>query len=135
MPDYTDIADLTARSPLGVHLDWRTVTISEDHAVLTMPFRPHNVTVGNVVHGGAIAALADAAATAACWATRARTPESRGTTIALNINYLRAAAGCDLTAVAHVVRRGKSICVADVSVEDGDANQVARVTATYKLDH
>lgn len=135
MTDYTDIADLTAASPLGNHLGWHAVAIDQDYSVIAMPFKEHNVTIGNIVHGGAIAALADAAATAACWATPERTDASRGTTIALNMNYLHAAAGSTLTATAKVIQRGKSICVADVDVSDDNDVSVARGTATYKLTH
>lgn len=135
MTDYTDISDLTADSPLGNHMGWQCVTIEQDVSIITMPFKQHNVTIGNIVHGGAIAALADAAATAACWATPERTDASRGTTIALNINYLRAAAGSTLTATARVIQRGRSVCVAEVDVTDDVDESIARATATYKLTH
>lgn len=135
MSDYADITDLTTGSPLGYHLGWQTVAIDQDFAAIAMPFKEHNVTIGNIIHGGAIAALADAAATAACWATPERTDASRGTTIALNVNYLRAAADCTLTASAKVIQRGKSVCVAEVDVKNDDDVSVARVTATYKLTH
>lgn len=130
-----DLSDRIARSPLGRHLDWQTEHIADDHARLRMPFAPHNVTAGTLVHGGAISALADAAATAACWATPAAGPGSRGTTIALNVNFLKGAMGVDLIADARVVQRGGSICVADVSVEDPDGQAIAVARATYKLTH
>ena len=44
-------------------------TIEPDHAVLSMPFKPELVTMGDVVHGGAISTLIDTAATVAAWAT------------------------------------------------------------------
>jgi uncharacterized protein (TIGR00369 family) len=98
-----------------------------------MPFAEHNVTVGNMVHGGAISALADAAATAACWATDTTDADSRGATIALNVNFLKAALGVDLVADATVVQRGGSICVADVSVTTDSGEVMAVARATYKL--
>jgi uncharacterized protein (TIGR00369 family) len=133
--DFSQLADGTARSPLGRHLDWHCVSVAEDEAVFRMPFHEHNVTVGDMVHGGAIAALADAVATAACWATDRLTPDSRGTTIALNVNFLNAARGCELVASARVIQRGGSICVAEVLVRDAEDTPVARATATYKLSH
>jgi uncharacterized protein (TIGR00369 family) len=133
--DFTSLADLTARSPLGRHLDWHAEAISADRARFRMPYAEHNVTVGNMVHGGAIAALADAAATAACWATDAVNAGSRGATVALGINYLEAALGVDLIADARVVKRGGSLCVADVEVTTPDGKQVALARATYKLTH
>ena len=131
--DFSTLADATARSPLGRHLDWHAEDVTLDQARFRMPFAPHNVTVGNMVHGGAIAALADAAATAACWATPEAGSGSRGATVALNVNYLKAALGADLVADARVVKRGGSICVADVEVREPGGELVAVARATYKL--
>lgn len=134
--DFSTLADSTARSPLGRHLDWRAERIEPDRACFHMPFAEHNVTVGNMVHGGAISALADAAATAACWATPDADPAtSRGATVALNINFLKAALGVGLTADARVVQRGGSLCVADVEVRSDDGELIALARATYKLSH
>jgi uncharacterized protein (TIGR00369 family) len=134
-PDYQQLAHHTARSPLGRHLGWRPMDVRDDEAVFRMPFAEHNVTVGDMVHGGAIAALADAAATAVCWATRHVNAASRGATVALNLNYLQAARGVDLIARARVVQRGGSICVAAVEVGTESGTLVATATATYKLSH
>lgn len=131
--DFSTLADRTARSPLGRHLDWHAEHIETDHARLRMPFAEHNVTVGNMVHGGAISALADAAATAACWATDTTDAGSRGATIALNVNFLKAALGVDLIADATVVQRGGSVCVADVTVATAAGEIMAVARATYKL--
>ncbi len=133
--DFSTLADTTARSPLGCHLGWQPVAITDDRASFRMPFAQHNVTVGNMVHGGAISALADAAATAACWASPEAGPDSRGATIALNVNFLKAALGTDLVAEAVVVQRGGSLCVADVTVRDEAGTTVAVARATYKLSH
>jgi uncharacterized protein (TIGR00369 family) len=133
--DFSSLADTTARSPLGRHLDWHAQEVDNDYARFLMPFAEHNVTVGNMVHGGAISALADAAATAACWATPDAGPDSRGATITLNVNFLKPALGTDLVADARVVQRGGSVCVADVTVTTPAGERVAVARATYKLSH
>lgn len=133
--DFAQLADSTARSPLGRHLDWHAEHIADDRARMRMPFAEHNVTVGNMVHGGAISALADAAATAACWATPEAGASSRGATVSLTVNFLRAALGANLVADARVVQRGGSLCVADVEVRDDGGALIALARATYKLSH
>ena len=134
--NFSTLADTTARSPLGRHLNWQAEVVDTDYARFRMPFAEHNVTVGKMVHGGAISALADAAATAACWATPEADPGgSRGATIALNVNFLKAALGADLVADARVVQRGGSVCVADVDVRSAAGELVAVARATYKLTH
>jgi uncharacterized protein (TIGR00369 family) len=132
---YADLADRTARSPLGRHLGWHAERVADDHARFRMPYAEHNVTVGTMVHGGAISALADAAATAACWATTRAGAGSRGATVSLSVNFLKAALGVDLVADARVVQRGGSLCVADVEVRDADGGLIALARATYKLSH
>ena len=116
-------------SLVGLDLD----EIEEDRVVMSLPFRDELVTIGTVVHGGAIATLIDTAATAAAWATPTPPENLRGTTVALNVSYLKAADGADLRAEAKVLRRGRSLSFIDVDVTDGDGSLVAKGTATYKL--
>lgn len=122
-----------AGAPYGKLLGFSLKELEEDRAVLSMPFRPDLVTVGKMVHGGAIASLVDAAATAAAWATPALPENPRGSTIGFSINYLDAALETDLTADARVLRRGGAVHVITVSVADAGGKAVAHATVTYKL--
>ena len=121
-------------SPLATLLGTQTELVVEDRVRVRLPFRPEVTTVGDLVHGGAIAALVDVAATAAFWtgADLARNP--RGTTIGFTVNFLAPARGQDLIAEARVVQRGRSISVGEVTVEDAEGRPVARALVTYKLD-
>lgn len=85
------------------------------------------------VHGGAISALVDIAATAAFWSSRRVTPESRGATVGFTINFLSLVVASDLTATASVRRRGSTLCTGDVSVTDASGREVAMAVVTYKL--
>ena len=114
---------------VGLKLD----EIEEDRAVMSLPFRDEVVTIGSVVHGGAIGTLIDTTATAAAWATPDPPENLRGTTVALNVSYLTAANGVDLRAEAHVLRRGRNLSFIDVDVTDGEGKLVAKGSATYKL--
>jgi uncharacterized protein (TIGR00369 family) len=91
------------------------------------------VTAGDLVHGGAIGTLIDTAATAAAWATSEPVMGIRGTTVDLTVAYLVGARGQDVTAVARVLRRGKSISFCDVEVQGADGVAVAKGLVTYKL--
>lgn len=127
------IAAATAGAPFGKHLGLECVELGDDRAVMRMPFREHNVTIGDMVHGGAVASLADTAATAACWSTPDLPENPRGSTVGFSINYLNAARGAHLMAEAAVIRRGGSLCIVDVWVRDDAGEAVARATVTYKL--
>jgi uncharacterized protein (TIGR00369 family) len=132
-----DIENLVTRaivqSPYGRLLGVECEKVEVDQVAVRLPFRNDVTTIGDMVHGGAIAGLCDVAATAACWASPAIAPGSRGTTIGLHLNYLAAGRARDLTATARVIQRGGSICVAEVEVAGADGTAVARATATYKL--
>ena len=130
---YAQIVARTASSPLGKHIGWTCREMREDLAIFEMPFAPHNVTVGTMVHGGAIAALVDAAATAASWASVTIEPTARGSTLGFSINYLEPAIETTLTATAKVVRRGRSVVVTGVDVHDGAGKLIATASVTYKM--
>ena len=120
-------------SPFPALVGLKLEEIEEDRVVMSLPFREELITIGTVVHGGAIATLIDSAASCAGWATSAPPENMRGTTVALNVSYLKAADGADLRAEARVLRRGRSLSFIDVDVTDGDGTLVAKGTATYKL--
>ena len=83
-----------------------------------------------VVHGAATFALADNAGAAAVMS--GFDEPQPAFTIDLRIDYLDAAT-TDLTAEAEVLRHGSVVGVADVVVEDADANAVAVARGTYRI--
>jgi uncharacterized protein (TIGR00369 family) len=127
------VEKMIVSGPYADLLGIRSEEILEDCVRLVLPFRPEVTTVGEMVHGGAIASLVDIAATAAAWATPRATLQARGSTIGFSINYLRPGLGCDLYCDARVIQRGRAICMVDVSVANSDAEVVARAMVTYRL--
>ena len=120
-------------SPYGRLLGVVTEAIEVDRVCFRLPYRDALTTIGDMVHGGAIAGLVDVAATAACWASPTVDPSARGTTIGFSINYLNTGRGQDLIATAEVIQRGKSIVISEVSIRAADDTLVARAVVTYKL--
>jgi uncharacterized protein (TIGR00369 family) len=120
-------------SPYGRHLGIAAEAIEVDRVRVRLPYREALTTIGDMVHGGAIASLVDVAATAACWANPDVDRGARGTTIGFAVNYLNAGRGQDLIATAEVIQRGRAISVCDVHVRGVDGTLVARATVTYKL--
>lgn len=120
-------------SPYGELLGLTTTRVAEDRVCVRLPFRSEVTTIGEMVHGGAIASLVDTAATAAAWATPRATLAARGTTVGFSLNFLAPGLGQDLVAEAHVVKRGRSLCVIEVDVVSDAGDAVARALVTYKL--
>src|SRR5438105_1027875 len=78
-------------SPYVAHLGIKLTDIQPGVATLTLPFTDALVTIGTIVHGGAIASLIDTAAMVAAWSDAEVTANPRGTTVNLTVAYLSAA--------------------------------------------
>jgi len=120
-------------SPYGRLLGLVLESCEPDRVVVRLPYCTDVTTVGDTVHGGAIAGLVDSAATAAFWAKSGLSSGSRGTTIGFSLSFLSAGRGVDLLADARVRRRGKEICNGEVVVRNAAGVDVAQAIVTYKL--
>lgn len=120
-------------SPFVGHVGIELTALEDGRAELSLGFREEVVTIGRVVHGGAIATLIDTAAMAAAWAGAQVPEELRGATVALSVNYLAPADGQDVTASAQVVRRGRRLVNVHVDVHGQDGTHVATAIVTYQL--
>ena len=127
------VRKLIVESPYGELLGVELVHCERDAVSVRLPYRVEVTTLGDTVHGGAISALIDTAATAAFWSSADIAPGSRGTTIGLTVTFLAGGRGRDLTAHAKVRRRGREILAGDVSVVDTEGLEVASAMLTYKL--
>jgi uncharacterized protein (TIGR00369 family) len=129
------IAEFLKHSKFVVHLGMKLRSIEDDRAELALPFAEQVVTIGEVIHGGAVSALIDTAAMAAAWSAIEFDGEPpKGTTVGLTVDFLAAARGQDLVADARVLRRGKSLCFCEVKVRgETDGTLIATGLVTYKL--
>jgi uncharacterized protein (TIGR00369 family) len=129
------ISEFLKHSPFVCHLGIELREIEDDRCVLALPFSGEVVTIGDVVHGGAVAALIDTAAMTAAWSAIEFDGEPpQGTTVGLTVDYLTAARAQELLAEAKVLRRGKSLCFCEVKVRgDADGKLVSSGLVTYKL--
>jgi uncharacterized protein (TIGR00369 family) len=120
-------------SPHTGELGIRLESIGTDEAVLELPFKPELATLGELIHGGAIASLIDVAAMAAAWASD-ETPENpTGSTVALSLNFAAPANGVDLRAHGRVAKRGGRLSFCEVTVTDPEDTVVAHGIATYRF--
>ena len=127
------ISQFFPNSPYVAHLGMQLTDIQPGVATLTLPFSEALVTIGTIVHGGAIASLIDTAAMVAAWSEGEVPAKARGTTVNLTVAYLAAAEKEDLRAVARVLRRGRNLVYLDVEVTGAAGNAVAKGLVTYKL--
>ena len=127
------ITEFLKHSPFVGHLNMRLTKLEPDRATIEMPFAESLVTIGDTIHGGAIASLVDTTAMAASWPTDTPPANLRGTTVGLTVQFLSAANSTDLSGTATVIKRGKNLCSVDVEVRDDKQELVAKGLVTYKL--
>lgn len=127
------MAQFIPQSPFVAKLGIVAEVLDGDEVRLRLPWDPSNVTLGDMVHGGAIATLADVTAMAAAWAV-AQVPDSlRGVTVSMSVQYLAPAQSTDLIGIGRVLRGGKSLLHCDVDVVTPSGDAVAKALATYKV--
>jgi uncharacterized protein (TIGR00369 family) len=140
------MAQFIPQSPFVAKLGIVAEVLDGDEVRLRMPWDPTNVTLGDMVHGGAIAALADVTVMAAAWTgVEARGGQERsdpgielahslrGVTTSMAIQFLAPARATDLIGVGRVLRRGRTLVNCDVDVVTPDGELVAKAIATYKV--
>lgn len=127
------MAQFIPQSPLVTKLGIVAEVLDAPEVRLRMPWDPSNTTLADMVHGGAIATLADVSVMAAAWSTE-QSPESlRGVTISMSVQYLAPARSTDLVAVGRVLHRGKSVVHCEVEVTTPAGDPVAKAVGTYKI--
>jgi uncharacterized protein (TIGR00369 family) len=119
---------------LGACLRMALEDASDDRCIVRMPADGMALNAHERVHGGAIAALIDTAATGAAWACPNFGPNARGTTVSISINYQASPQGDQLSADARVTRRGRSMVFLEIAVTDSNSAAIAHGIVSYKLE-
>ncbi len=128
---HARVKEIAEQETYSQHLGIEIVSVEANRVILGLPYKSY-LGIGRI-HGGAISSVVDLAGTCACWAHPELNDTYLGATLGFSINFLSLVRNVDLTADAKVRRRGGSICVADVSVSDGQ-QEVAIAQLTYKLN-
>ncbi len=119
-------------SPVAQHLGIRLSSVERFRPVLELPFSFANVTIGDVVHGGVIATLADVAGVASAIAAAAELPTG-GATVSMAISYLAPAADASLRASGTVLRAGRRQTVVRVTIATDQGTAIAEALVTVML--
>jgi uncharacterized protein (TIGR00369 family) len=114
---------------LGVVID----KLDDDEVRLRLPWDPTNTTIGDMVHGGAIATLADLTVMAAAWCGAQVPDNMRGVTVSMALDYMAPARATELIGVGRVLRRGRSLVNCEAEILDPAGTLVAKALATYKV--
>ena len=105
--------------------------IDTGFACFRMPFREELTHPYGIVHGGAIASLADTAVAFAMMTLNH--PGEKVLTIEFKINFLASVNEGGMIGEARVVNRGKSLAMADMEVKNENGKLIDRGLATYMI--
>ncbi|MCK9487763.1 MAG: PaaI family thioesterase [Dehalococcoidia bacterium] len=116
---------------LGIRVDR---AVAPGHVYLRLPMREGLGTRRpEIMHGGAIASLIDAAAGGAIISQFGGDADYRGqATLDLNVTFLNAATG-DVVAEGLILRSSRTIAFTQVHVRNGDGALVATGRATFTI--
>ena len=127
------IADFLPQSPFVAKLGIVADQLTDDEVRLRLPWDPSNTTVGDMVHGGAIATLADLTVMTAAWCGADAPPVFRGVTVSMTVDFMAPARATDVIGVGRALRRGRSLVYCEAEIVDPDGRLLAKALATYKL--
>ncbi|BBY05096.1 PaaI family thioesterase [Mycobacterium noviomagense] len=127
------IAQFLPTSPFVAKLGIVADALADDQVRLRLPWDPSNVTIGDMVHGGAIATLADLTVMAAAWCGAEAPPELRGVTVSMALDFMAPARATDVIGVGRALRRGRSLVNCEAEIVDPQDRLIAKALATYKI--
>jgi uncharacterized protein (TIGR00369 family) len=96
-----------------------------------MPFRKKLTQAYDVVHGGAIATLADTAVAFAMMTMIQ--PGEKVVTVEFKINFLSPVAKGEMIGEARIIDKGRRLALADMEVKTVDGKLIAKGLATYRI--
>lgn len=110
----------------------RLQELGEGTSRFIMPVDSNLLNAGGVVHGGALASIADASVAAAL-STLVDLERERIFTVEMKINYMAPARAGEIRAEAVIIQKGKSVAVGESSVYDEGGRLLAKAIATYLI--
>ncbi|HXM72879.1 MAG TPA: PaaI family thioesterase [Candidatus Dormibacteraeota bacterium] len=118
--------------PLCATLGARVVTYTPAEVAFSLDWAPGLCTIGGILHGGVIMALADSAG-GACALLNLPKEASGTATIESKTNFLGAVRSGTVTATAAPLHVGGTTIVVETSVRDSSGRMVAKVTQTQMV--
>ncbi len=125
------LAKMVENAPYYQLLKISLVKIDEGYACFRLPFQRELTQGFGVVHGGAIATLADTAVAYALLSLLQ--PGDRVATVEFKINYLAAVISEDLIGEARILHRGEKLALGEMGVRDEKGKLIAKGLATYVI--
>ena len=125
------IRKVANNSPYYRLLGMEVMEIKRGESKIQMPFKQDLTHPYRMVHGGAIASLADSSVAMALISLVEL--KDRITTIEFKINFFAPVSKGDLEAHAKIIHKGSKTAVGDVEVKNEEGKLIAKLIATYSI--
>jgi acyl-CoA thioesterase len=123
--------DVFNNCPYSKLLGMEVINVREGKSRMRMPFKRDLTHPYGIIHGGAIASLADSSVAMALLSLVK--PSDRIMTIEFEINFFVPAGEKELTAEAKIIHKNSNTAVGVTEVVNEDDKLVAKVIATYGI--
>ncbi len=125
------VKKVTNNSPYYKLLGMEIVEIKEGVCKIQMPFKQDLTHPYRIMHGGAIASLADSSVAMALISVVE--PRDRFTTIEFKINFFAPVNKGKLEAHGKIIHKGSKTAVGEVEVKNEEGKLIAKLIATYNI--
>ncbi|MPY60020.1 PaaI family thioesterase [Streptomyces spongiae] len=130
-PEVPSPDDLLAAVPFAVELGIALTEAGADGVRAALPWAPRLCTVGGVLHGGVLMALADSVGAVCAFLNL---PPGAGTsTVESKTNFFRAVRSGTVRAVARPLHVGRSFVVVQTDLYGDDGRVVGQTTQTQAV--
>ncbi|UCD58791.1 MAG: PaaI family thioesterase [Candidatus Hydrogenedentota bacterium] len=129
--DFDALRNHANRIPMYKLIGMEVVEVRAGYSRFRLPFRRELTQPFGVLHGGALAAVADSAVAIALWGLVGT--DKTFTTIEMKINFIAAVASGEVIAEGNIVHCGRRTAIGDVTLKDQDERLVGKCLATYLI--
>jgi len=131
-PAYVEaVRPVVNRSPYFSLISMEIGSLRWGESLIEVAVQEKHLQPFGMVHGGVYSSVVDAAA---FWAVYPQIEEEVGmTTVEMKLNFLAPSSGGRLVARGRSLRVGKTLCLAEASVEDGKGLLLAHGLATMMI--
>ena len=127
--DYEALRDHANQVPMYRLLGMEVIEAGPGFSRFRLPFRKELTQPFGVMHGGALAAVADSAVAIALWGLIGA--DKIFTTIEMKINYIAPVGAGEVIAEGKIIHCGKRTAIGEVTLKDHTDRLVAKCLATY----
>jgi 1,4-dihydroxy-2-naphthoyl-CoA hydrolase len=129
-----DARQLYEQVPFGGFLGIEILEATPTLVRARLEWTPERCTIGGIMHGGAIMALADECGGICAYLNLPKGAQGTAT-IESKTNFLRAVRGGAVTATARPLRTGRMLTVVETEIADDGGNLAAKVTQTQAYQY